>query len=90
MTNPLFEQPPEIDASNRYDIYSTEFGLRVVVYRNVLIKGRRKLPGKQQDFGMLLELEDSVGNIFFITSTGIAKICSPGVVIASEEVYSRP
>jgi hypothetical protein len=53
-----------IDRSKRYDVYRTEQGARVVVHRNVLIRGSKTLGAGwgRYDHPELLELQQPNGS----------------------------
>jgi ATP-dependent Clp protease ATP-binding subunit ClpA len=81
-------QSDEIDVSKRYDIYCVEKDRGIVVYRNALFKGRRRLlPRRDHDpFCEYLELEQADGQTIFIARSWIIKFCEPGVKPSSEPV----
>ena len=80
------ELPPSIDTSKRYDVYCTERNQQVVVYRNALFKGRRKLlSARQHDFGSdFLELELSNGQTVYLSLHSLVKFCVHGAEIVGE------
>ena len=80
------ELPPSIDTSKRYDVYCTERNQQVVVYRNALFKGRRKLlSARQHDFGSdFLELELSNGQTVYLSLHSLIKFCVHGAEIVGE------
>jgi ATP-dependent Clp protease ATP-binding subunit ClpA len=70
-------QPPRepVDTSKRYDIYCTNGGQEVIVYRNARFKGMRRLFHSQQNVPFLLfvELEQSDGQIVCVARTSITR-----------------
>jgi hypothetical protein len=77
-----------IDTSKRYDVYCTERNNEVVVYRNALFKGRKKLFPMDRDplFSEFLELEQEDGQTLFVPGASVIKFCEPGVKPGSEPV----
>jgi ATP-dependent Clp protease ATP-binding subunit ClpA len=75
-----------IDTSKRYDVYCSESNQNVVVYRNVLFKGRSKLLStRQHDIGSeFLELEQSNGKTIYLSLFSVRQFCEHGVDIISE------
>jgi hypothetical protein len=75
-----------IDTSKRYDVYCTERNNEVVVYRNVLFKGRKKLFPMDRDalFSEFLEIEQADGQTLFVPGASVIKFCEPGVKPGSE------
>lgn len=69
-----------IDTTKRYDVYCSERSQQVVVYRNALFKGRKKLLGTgQHEFGAeFLELEQSNGQTIFLSMHSVIKFCEHG------------
>ena len=88
----LPEQGPQIDTSQRYDVYCHEPVRGVVVYRNALFKGTSLLlpstGGRvvHQDF---LELEQANGQTIFLTRHSIFRFCAPGTSIVAEAVTQK-
>lgn len=77
-----------IDTSRRYDIYCGGPNQTLVVYRNVLIKGRSKLL-PQQPFDVasdFLELEQANGQTFFVSRRQLHLLCEHGNEIAIERI----
>jgi hypothetical protein len=80
----------QVDTSKRYDIYFSEPGRGIVVYRNALFKGSANLlPGAaggrmiHHDF---LELEQANGQPVFISRNTVLKFCAPGTAIQAEQI----
>ena len=70
-----------LDTSKRYDVYCSERNQDIVVYRNALFKGVRRLfqevwRNTQADF---FELEQANGQTIFIACYSVIKFCEPGV-----------
>src|SRR4051812_41992070 len=78
----------ELDVTKRYDVYCAERGVRTVVYRNVLIRGFRRLfdIGKSYDVSLLLELEQPNGQSVFVGRHDLACLCEHGNQVAVEVV----
>jgi ATP-dependent Clp protease ATP-binding subunit ClpA len=86
-TKPQPPQPDAIDISKRYDVFCTEEN-QVVVYRNILIRGRRSLL-KQRDyeaFSEFLELEQANGQVVFVARRSVIKFCEHGQTPSPEIV----
>jgi hypothetical protein len=89
-----FEHPepdPEpdrvIDTSKRYDVYRFFYGhAQPIVYRDVLIKGTRRLFAEEGDrlWNQFLEIEQANGQTAFIEIYGIGMICEPGTELRIE------
>lgn len=75
-----------IDTSKRYDVYCAEENQGVVVYRNALFKGRRRLFSTQpHDYaGEFLELEQSNGQTVYVCLLSVRKFCEHGAEIVGE------
>jgi hypothetical protein len=76
-------QPPasdSVDTSRRYDVFCTERGQEVVVYRNVLLKSAKRLfPGRVSDaLSQFIELEHADWQAVFVARTSIIKFCEHG------------
>jgi len=78
--------PGSIDTSKRYDVYCSERSHKVMVYRNALFKGRsRLLSTGEHDFGTeFLELEQSNGQIVFVSRYSVVRFCEHGADIVGE------
>jgi ATP-dependent Clp protease ATP-binding subunit ClpA len=72
-----------VDISKRYDVYCAEAN-HVVVYRNVLFKGPKKL----QHITVLefVELEQGDGQTIFVARNSVIKFCEHGATPSSEGV----
>jgi ATP-dependent Clp protease ATP-binding subunit ClpA len=79
-------QLASIDTSKRYDVYCSENNQNVVIYRDVLFKGRSKLLStRQHDIGSeFLELEQSNGKTVYLSLHSVRKFCEHDVEIISE------
>lgn len=75
-----------IDTSQRYDIYCGERNMRMMVYRNALFKGRRKLlAGLPSALGVeFWELEQANGQSVFVPLHSVIKFCPHGTELAGE------
>jgi len=81
------EPEPAIDTSRRYDIYCTEPGQGVVVYRNARFKEAGNLlpsPGMRGGFSQFVELEQANGQSVFISRGAIFRFCAPGTQLMPE------
>jgi hypothetical protein len=78
-------QPDPIDVTKRYDVYCAEIN-GIVVYRNALFKGRKKLLSmREHDFGAeFIELEQSNGQTVYVSLNAVRKFCEPDVKIVGE------
>jgi len=95
---PVASEPPEqatptkpeaglIDVTQRYDVYCVERKQDVVVYRNVLFKGARRLFREDRDqLADYYELEQANGQTIFIAKYSVLKFCEPGTTPAAEPV----
>jgi len=85
--SPTFQQD-RIDTSKRYDVYCTERNQQVVVYRNALFKGTKKLfsCGEYDTFSEFLEIEQADGQTIFIGRSSVIKFCEHGVTPGAEVV----
>jgi len=83
---------PEIDLSKRYDIYVTEMGRRIVVYRGARFRGMRGLePSGRFDMrSEFYEIEQSNGEPLFIRRHSILKFCEPGTRLMEELIDPAP
>jgi hypothetical protein len=75
-----------VDTSKRYDVYCWERDRHVMVYRNALFKGRRKLLStREHDFGgEYLELEQSNGHTVYLSLHSVLRFCEHGAAIVGE------
>ncbi len=75
-----------VDTSKRYDVYCWERDRRLMVFRNALFKGRRKLLStREHDFGgEYLELEQSNGHTVYLSLHSVLRFCEHGAEIAGE------
>ncbi len=92
--NPKPPEPePQIDTTRRYDIYCSEPGQGVVVYRNARFKGAGSLltpPGTRGGFSQFVELEQANGQSVFIARGSIFRFCEPGSQPMGESVAAKP
>ena len=86
-------QLDSVDTSKRYDVYCScsERNQQVVVYRNALFKGRsRLLSTRQNGFGTeFLELEQSNGQIVYLSLLSVVRFCEHGADIGGEIIPPR-
>jgi len=75
-----------VDTSKRYDVYCWERDRHVMVYRNAVFKGRRKLLStREHDFGgEYLELEQSNGQTVYLSLHSVVRFCEHGAEIVGE------
>ena len=80
-----------IDTSKRYDVYCTERNQEVVVYRNALFKGIRKLfSGNQHDTASeFLELEQANGETIFLSRLSVVKFCEHGTTPGGQTIPGK-
>ena len=80
-----------IDTSKRYDVYCTERNQEVVVYRNALFKGIRKLfSGNQYDtMSEFLELVQANGETIFLSRFSVVKFCEHGTTPGGEIISGK-
>ena len=80
-----------VDVSRRYDVYCSERNDAVIVYRNALFKGRRKLlSNSPHDLGPeFLELEQSNGQTVFVSAFSVFKFTEPGAEIVGQVLPAR-
>ena len=81
-----------IDTNKRYDVYCTERNQEVVVYRNALFKGIRKLFEGRHQFDFMaefMELEQADGQTVFLGRSSIIKFCEHGATPSSETVSGK-
>ena len=79
---------PAIDTTKRYDVYCVERNQQATVYRNARFKSRSRLLGtRQHDFGgEFLELEQSNGQVVYLSLHSVLKFCEHGGEIIGEIV----
>jgi len=81
-----------VDTTKRYDVYCIEHGLRTVVHRNVLFRGRKTLFGADNRFDIVnqfIELEQPNGQVVFVGRHSILRFCESGAEPAVEVVSSK-
>jgi hypothetical protein len=80
-----------IDTSKRYNVYYTERNQEVVVYRNALLKGIKKLfQSRQYDFmSEFMELEQANGQTIFISRSSVIKFCEHGITPGGETISAK-
>ena len=88
--SPRSQREP-LDVSKRYDVYCTERGGEVVVYRNARFKGIKSLLQKERFdvYSEFMELEQNDGQIIFLGRHSIIKFCEHGVTPGSESVSGK-
>ncbi|HTY88706.1 MAG TPA: Clp protease N-terminal domain-containing protein [Candidatus Acidoferrum sp.] len=84
-------QREPLDVSKRYDVYCSEHGGTVVVYRNARFKGIKSLFQKDRFdlFYEFVELEQNDGQTIFLGRHSIIKFCEHGVTPGSENVSGK-
>ncbi len=84
-------QREPLDVGKRYDVYCTERGGEVVVYRNARFKGIKSLFQKERYdlFYEFVELEQNDGQTIFLGRHSIIKFCEHGVTPGSESVSGQ-
>ena len=92
-TYPGFPEPTKpgpdvIDKSKRYDIYCSRLGNEVIVYRNVLIRGKRTLfpENRGYTFDTFIELEQANSETIYISHMAIVSICEHGIDFTLEKL----
>jgi hypothetical protein len=86
----LKPQAKEIDLTKRYDVYCSERQEVVVVYRNALFKGvKRLIRGDRDGVGDFYELEQADGSIVFVVRYSVIKFCAPGTTPNAENVPGK-
>lgn len=89
-TVPARPQIEGIDLTKRYDVYCSERFDEVVVYRNVLFKGVKKLFREDNDRLVdFIELEQSDGQIVFVAKYSVIKFCDSGNTPNAENVPGK-
>jgi ATP-dependent Clp protease ATP-binding subunit ClpA len=80
-----------IDTSKRYDVYCTERNQEIMVYRNALFKGIKKLyQARQYDFmSEFMELEQADGQTIFLSRSSVIKFCEHGVTPNAETISNK-
>ena len=80
-----------IDTTKRYDVYCNERKQEVVVYRNALFKGTKKLfkPVAYGFWSEFHELEQANGQTIFISRSSVLKFCEHGVTPQAENVLAK-
>jgi hypothetical protein len=75
-----------VDINKRYDVYCSERNQQVVVYRNALFKGRKRLLStREHDIGSeFIELEQSNGQTVYLALHSVRKFCEHGGEITGE------
>ncbi len=76
-----------VDVNKRYDVYCVETN-QLLVYRNALFKGRRKLLSiREHDIGAeFIELEQSNGQTVYLSLHAVRKFCEHNVKIVSDVI----
>ena len=89
-TTPTKSQIELMDLTKRYDVYCSERNLEVVVYRNALFKGLRRLIREDRDsLADFFELEQADGQQVFVAKYSVIKFCEPGVMPSAENVPGK-
>jgi hypothetical protein len=80
-------QAEPIDLTKRYDVYCSELNPDIVVHRNVLFKGLRRLFRENHDSESdFIELEQADGQTIFVAKYSVIKFCAPGATPNAEKV----
>jgi hypothetical protein len=91
--NPELGKPKQdsIDTSKRYVVYCTERIQEIMVYRNALLKGIKKLyQARQYDFmSEFMELEQVDGQTIFLSRSSIIMFCEHGVTPSAETISNK-
>lgn len=87
-TRPADIRSALIDTSKRYDVHCAERNEAVVVYRNALFKGVKKLFQTSQfdTFSEFLEIEQANGQTVFLARGTVVKFCEHGTSPGAESV----
>jgi ATP-dependent Clp protease ATP-binding subunit ClpA len=85
---PQDRKPDSAGAGKRYDIYCIERSTEMIVYRNAIFKGiKRLLNSSQQDsMGQFIELEQANGQTIFVSRFSVIKFCEPGTTPGGERI----
>jgi hypothetical protein len=77
-----------VDTGKRYDVYCVEGDQGLVVYRNALFKGRRRLLNtRPHEVGSeFIELEQSNGQTVYVALFSVRKFCEHGGEMTGESV----
>jgi ATP-dependent Clp protease ATP-binding subunit ClpA len=79
-----------VDLTKRYDVYCSERLEQVVVYRNVLFKGvKRLLPEDRDALADFYELEQADGQSVFVAKYSVIKFCEPGGTPNAENIPGK-
>jgi hypothetical protein len=91
--NPKPPEPePQIDTNRRYDIYCSEPGQTIVVYRNARFKEAGSLltsPGVRGGFSQFVELEQANGQSVFVGRGSVFRFCEPGTQSQAEPILAK-
>jgi len=86
-------EPPRIESElvhtgKRYDVYCAELNHGVVVYRNALFRGTKRLfPRYESDmFAEYVEIEQEKGGTIFVSRGSIIKFCESGVTPKTDDL----
>jgi len=90
-TNPFDPKPASVDISMRYDVYCTERTQEIVIYRNAMFKGIKKLyESRKFDFmSEFIELEQSDGQTIFLARSSLIKFCQHGATPNAETISTQ-
>ena len=89
-TIPVRQPIEAIDLAKRYDVYCSERNQDVVVYRNALFKGVRRLFCEDRDWlADFYELEQADGQTLFVAKYSVIKFCEPGITPGGENVPGK-
>jgi hypothetical protein len=75
----------------RFDVYVSEPGSRVVLYSNVLFSAALPLltPSLNDSLGRFVELTQPNGSFVYIPKSAIVKFCVHGVILTGENVVGK-
>ena len=87
-TNP---KPELVDVNQRYDVYCSERNQEIVVYRNALFKGVKKLfqSHAHDPTVEFVELEQANGDVIFLARFSIIKFCAHGATPDAEPLGGK-
>lgn len=80
-----------IDTNLRFDVFCNERNQEIVVYRNALFKGIKKLyESRKFDFmSEFIELEQSDGQTIFLARSSLIKFCQHGATPNAETISTK-
>jgi hypothetical protein len=89
--DPTDPKPDSIDTSKRFDVYCAERTQEIVIYRNAMFKGIKKLyENRKYDFmSEFIELEQSDGQTIFLARSSVIKFCQHGATPNAETIPTK-